>query len=210
MRASTLFARVFQAVGTSSALLLSTASFAQTTPAVTNTEPVAINTPTAKPEAGMLATLSDEFQTGLKQGQWFVALNGLSQHFDVAPSYAAQGINQRNWGLGLQYDLPRAPGRNWHWMFNGGGYHDSSNGTAVYLGGAWMVDVIRRQPWQAQLGLQAGIFHSERYNGGRVFVALMPVANIGHDNVSLNIAVAPRIPQIIDAGVVFFQLKVKL
>jgi Antimicrobial peptide resistance and lipid A acylation protein PagP len=143
------------------------------------------------------------------EGSNHIVINGLSKHFDVNDSAFPNGLNEKNWGLGYEYNFEKAENQTIEWLVNTGFFKDSLNGTAVYLGGGGMVKVAEINAIRLKFGVEATGFYSSEYNQGRPFVALLPIINLGTDSISVNVTVIPKVQQFIDAGVVFAQVKVK-
>jgi len=139
-----------------------------------------------------------------------IVINGISKHFDVTESSFPNGVNEKNFGLGYEYNFEKSPDQRIEWLLNTGFFKDSLNGTAVYAGGAGLINVVKFDSVHLKLGIEASGFYSSEYNQGKPFVALMPIMNVGTDKISLNITVIPKVSQFIDAGVVFAQLKIRL
>jgi len=146
----------------------------------------------------------------LPEGKVSLVLSGYSYHFNIRPGVKAESLNQRNYGLGLEFDHRKPAGATFRYVNNFGWYKDSLNSTAHYVGGAVFYDWLGDHRLRLSLGAELSGFYSERYNQGRPFLALLPVANIGSESASVNLVVVPRVPQFIDAGVVFVQFKIKI
>jgi hypothetical protein len=149
-------------------------------------------------------------QVAFADGSSHIVINGLSKHFDVNQAAFPNGVNEKNFGLGYEYNFEKSPDQSIEWLVNTGFFKDSLNGTAVYAGGAGLIKVLQLDSVHLKLGIEGSGFYSSEYNQGRPFIALMPIMNVGTDKFSLNITVIPKISQFIDAGVVFAQLKIKL
>jgi hypothetical protein len=140
----------------------------------------------------------------------YLVLNGVSKHFNVDSKYDNSPLNERNWGLGLEYQFATKSDDRLHWMVNLGQFHDSFSTNAFYAGGAGLYDLYRKNNLYVQTGIQLAFFNSPSYNGGTPFVAPLPIISLGTDEIAANITVIPRLNQIMDAGVVFMQFKVKI
>jgi len=136
-----------------------------------------------------------------------LVINGISKHHHVNNASFPEGPNEKNWGLGIEYDLPKEI-YSLRWVANTGFYKDSLRGTAFYLGGAGLFSVYNKDDFRLLTGVGGNLFYSARYNQSNPFVALFPVVNIGTQKYSVNLVAIPRVAQFIDAGVVFAQLKV--
>ncbi len=141
-------------------------------------------------------------------GQYSVVINGLSKHFDVDKDVYPNGLNELNLGLGAEYDFKKSENQNIQWILNGGFYRDSLNSTAVYFGGAGLVNIFKHESFHVDAGVDVSFFYSKEYNQGNPFIAPVPIINIGTDKVSLNITLIPKLQQIVNTSVVFIQLKI--
>ena len=149
-------------------------------------------------------------QLAFADGSSSIVINGISKHFDVNEDSFPNGVNEKNFGLGYEFNFEKAPDQSIEWLVNSGFFKDSLSGTAFYAGGAGLIKVVQLGSLHLKLGFEASGFYSSEYNQGRPFIAMMPIMNVGTDKISLNITVIPKVSQFIDAGVVFAQLKIKL
>ena len=120
-------------------------------------------------------------------GDWGVNLYGASYHFERSRAKSLGLDNEVNPGLGIRYRAPISERADW--FFDAGLYRDSGRNTALIAGpGAF---------WKATDGLRLGgalaFFNSDSYNGGRAFVAPVPVAAYDWRRVTLNVTYFPRI-----------------
>lgn len=136
-------------------------------------------------------------------------INGISKHHHASNASFPNGPNEKNWGLGVEYDFPKEI-YSLRWVANTGFYKDSLSGTAFYLGGAGLFSVYNKDDFRILTGVGGNLFYSAKYNQSSPFVAIFPVVNIGTPKYSVNLVVIPRVAQFIDAGVVFAQLKIGL
>ena len=150
------------------------------------------------------------FALELPSGDISLVLNGYSHHFNVHPSYKDGSLNQRNYGLGFEFDHLQRTDAKLRYVNNFGFYKDSLNSTASYVGGAAFYDLFGEPRLRLSLGAELSGFWSERYNQGRPFLALLPVANIGNESYSVNLVFVPRVPQFVDAGAIFVQFKMRI
>ena len=138
-----------------------------------------------------------------------VVINGKSKHQHVNNASFPNGPNEKNWDLGIEYDVPKEI-YSLRWVANTGFYKDSLSGTAFYLGGAGLLPFYNKDDFRVLTGVGGNLFYSARYNQSSPFITLFPVVNIGTPKYSVNLVVIPRIAQFIYAGVVFAQLKIGL
>ena len=142
------------------------------------------------------------------EDQFNLVINGASKHFDVNRAAFPDGLNEKNYGLGVEYNLDKLDAQKIEWVINTGFFKDSLNGTALYAGGAGLMNLYSYKTVNFKAGIEGSLFYSSAYNQGNPFVALLPIVNIGTNKYSVNITVIPRVPQFIDAGVIFVQLKI--
>jgi hypothetical protein len=147
-------------------------------------------------------------QFAFADSQYSLVINGFSKHFDVNQTNFPNGLNEKNYGFGVEYNFDKNATQTIEWVLNTGFFKDSLNGTAFYGGGAGLVKLCDFNPISLKVGLEGSLFYSSEYNQGKPFLAVFPIINIGTDRYSLNIAIIPRIQQFIDAGVIFAQIKV--
>jgi len=145
-------------------------------------------------------------------GEWSLLLNGKATHINVPPG---RNYNERNWGLGVQYDFverDKEPDRKWIPFLNASEFQDSNRNLSYYAGGG----IHRRfRPLSGSdtvhldLGVVGFIMHRENFRNGRLFPGALPTASIGTDRVSVNITYIPKVdPKMV--ALWFFQLKVAL
>lgn len=101
-----------------------------------------------------------------------VALNvfGVSYHHNRELAHSSHTDNERNWGVGVNYELERTARS--RIFLDAGAYRDSGRNIARYGGGGW----------QGRLGstnfLAGGaivLFHSQTYFNNRPFLAPVPL-----------------------------------
>lgn len=127
-----------------------------------------------------------------------VNLYGLSYHFDRAKAQAIEADNTVNPGLGFRYRF--ADSGRWQFFADGGVYYDSGRNTAKYAG----VGAL----WSVASGFQAGaalaVFHSDTYNGGRAFLAPLPMLAWDVGPVTLNLIFSPKMSRFNDVATLGF------
>lgn len=154
---------------------------------------------------GQIFAADESFLAG---GKWFVVVSGISKHFDTDPTYKAKGLNERNLGLGGQYELHKRDGGAVNFALNFGEYRDSERKIALYAGVAATIDIYKNRYGHIRTGVELAGFHSASYNGSKPFLAPLPLINIGNDSISLNLTVIPRVNNFTDSGVTFAQIKI--
>lgn len=110
----------------------------------------------------------------------------MSRHFDREGVRRAGLDNELNLGLGLNYTFHEdARGLG---FFEAGFYRDSGRATAKIAGAGYQYKLAQR--WRLG-GALVGV-HSPTYNGGRFFVAPVPIATYDLGGVKLNAIYVPR------------------
>ena len=117
-------------------------------------------------------------------------------------------INYMDYWDGFDYE--QSPNDKLRYVNNLGWYKDSLNSTAYYAGGAAFYDVVGNKDLRFSVGGEITGFYSENYNKGKPFIALVPVANLGNSNYSVNFVLIPRFSQFMESGVAFFQFKMRV
>ncbi len=139
-------------------------------------------------------------------GDASLLLNGKAMHLD---SQGGQSYNERNWGLGLQYDFSE-PDRNWIPFISASEFRDSARHVSWYAGGG----IVRRfglpiDGSHLDLGLIGFAMHRKDYNRGRPFPGLLPGVSVGSGRVALYVTYVPKFdPKMV--ALVFFRLRIAL
>jgi len=130
----------------------------------------------------------------------FVSKHTSRQH---AP---AQGWNENNTGIGIEYGLGS------HWLVEGGIYRNSVYKTSRFAQVVWSPQRVTWSSgdWTIRFGAAAGVVDGyPRMNGGGFFPTLLPVASAQWGRVGLNLTYVPSIAGNV-AGAVALQAKVRL
>lgn len=122
-----------------------------------------------------------------QEGQFGINIYGFSYHLDRDKAKSLGVDNEFNPGLGLRY-RDRLSG-SFDGFLDGGAYRDSGRNTAVYAGGG----VLYRATERLRLGGALALFHSDTYNRGNAFVALLPVVAYDFDRVTFNMVYLPKV-----------------
>ncbi len=140
-------------------------------------------------------------------------LNGKSIH-----TSQPQGINynERNLGVGLQYDLDEID-KNLYPYFYAGGFSDSYHQPSYYFGTGISYRariVIGNTPLRVDSGvtmvmMSRDLISSQATNETIFLSGVLPVLSIGNSNVALNMTYIPAVGPI-DDELWFFQLKIRL
>ena len=76
-----------------------------------------------------------------------LVINGISKHHYVNNASFPNGPNEKNLGLGVEYDLPKEI-YSLRWVANTGFYKNSLSGTAIYLGRAGLLPVYNKDDFR--------------------------------------------------------------
>ena len=131
-------------------------------------------------------------------------INGKAVHMD---STGSKKLNEKNWGLGLQYDWERESDK-WRPFATVSEFRDSNKNSSYYAGGGAL---YRFQFDNAHVDLGAVGFLMTRkdYKNNDPFPGILPVLSVGTKNVALNITYVPKMePKAVPLW--FFQLKINL
>ena len=142
---------------------------------------------------------------------WALQLSGTAQHFEKPLSRKHPEWNQKNWGIGLQYD-DRSPGSAWSRTYSAGTLTDSFGVNGAYAGVAQYRDLFsaRGISGQAGVGLFA-LWRALNWQLKREFLLVpLPVAHLEHEasGIGLNIVLSPTVhsSKYEIPGFLFFQL----
>ena len=131
-------------------------------------------------------------------------INGKAIHLG---SPAGSNLNEKNWGLGLQYDWERESDK-WRPFATVSEFSDSNNNTSVYAGGGALYR-FQFDSVHVDVGAIGFLMTRKDYNSGDPFPGVLPVLSVGTKNVALNITYVPKIePKAVPLW--FFQLKISL
>ena len=131
-------------------------------------------------------------------------INGKAVHMD---STGSKKLNEKNWGLGLQYDWERESDK-WRPFATVSEFRDSNNNTSVYAGGGALYR-FQFDGVHVDVGAIGFLMTRKDYNNGDPFPGVLPALSVGTKNVALNITYVPKIePKAVPLW--FFQLKISL
>jgi len=145
--------------------------------------------------------------TGLKAGpavadEMSLLVNGKAIHINTPPG---KHLNERNWGLGLQYDWDPKDSK-WIPFATASGFIDSNHNPSYYAGGG----ALRRFQFggmHADLGAIGFLMTRKDFKHDRPFPGVLPVLSVGTERVSLNMTYIPKVePKAVPLW--FFQLKI--
>ncbi len=153
--------------------------------------------------------LSVAIGAGLASGaaaaaEMHLLVNGKAIHIN-AP--AGSHLNEKNWGLGLQYD-GNIVNKKWVPFATVSGFSDSNKNPSYYVGGG----ALRRFQFDGthvDVGAIGFIMTRKNYKNDQPFFGVLPAFSIGTERVSVNMTYIPKVePKMV--ALWFFQLKVKL
>jgi len=143
-----------------------------------------------------------------KAAGYHLILNGKSFHKEQPKK---KPFNERNWGLGIQYDYALYK-KNWQPYLTASGFRDSFNKNSFYAGGG----MLRRfslanihQELHASAGFVAFVMVRKDYRNRHPFLGALPAFTLGTDKVAINLSYVPKVrPKLISLW--FIQLKISL
>jgi hypothetical protein len=131
-------------------------------------------------------------------------VNGKALHLGTPDD---KHLNEKNWGLGLQYDWDLKDSK-WIPFATASGFIDSNKNPSYYAGGG----ALRRFEFgslHADLGAIGFLMVRKDFKNDRPFPGVLPVISAGTQRVALNITYIPKVePKAVPLW--FFQLKIKL
>ncbi len=137
-------------------------------------------------------------------GEMSLLVNGKAIHINTP---AGKNLNEKNWGLGLQYDGDIV---NKKWIPFGmvSGFSDSNKNPSYYAGGG----ALRRFQFDGthvDLGAIGFVMTRKGYKDGQPFFGALPAFSVGTKSVALNMTYIPKVdPKAVPLW--FFQLKVNM
>ena len=139
-------------------------------------------------------------------GDLSLLLNGKAFHIDPP---AGTNYNEKNWGVGLQYDFQHTDG-GWIPFATAAEFRDSNRNISYYAGGGY----LRRYDFfsgavHADVGGVAFLMVRKGFRDGDPFPGILPVLSVGTGRYAVNMTYIPRVdPK--SVPIVFVQLKVTL
>lgn len=131
-------------------------------------------------------------------------VNGKAVHINTP---AGKNLNEKNWGLGLQYDWDIV---NKKWIPFGmvSGFSDSNKNPSYYAGGG----ALRRFQFDGthvDMGAIGFVMTRKGYKDNQPFLGVLPAFSVGTNRVSVNMTYIPKVdPKGVPLW--FFQLKINL
>ena len=153
----------------------------------------------------LLLTLAAGLTTGTAvAGELSLLVNGKAVHIN-AP--AGKNLNEKNWGLGVQYDGDLA-NKKWVPFAAVSGFSDSNKNPSYYAGGG----VLRRFQFDGShvdVGAIGFVMTRKDYKNDQPFFGVLPAFSVGTNRVSVNMTYIPKVhPKAVPLW--FFQLKIGL
>jgi Antimicrobial peptide resistance and lipid A acylation protein PagP len=131
-------------------------------------------------------------------------INGKAVHIN-AP--AGSHLNEKNWGMGFQYDLDPID-KKWVPFITSSGFEDSNKNPSYYAGGG----VLRRfqgDTFHFDAGIVGFVMTRKGYKNDEPFLGALPAFSAGTRRVSVNMTYIPKVePKVV--ALWFFQLKINL
>lgn len=156
----------------------------------------------------LLAGLGGFFGIPANAGDLSVLLNGKAVHLDEQPGVR---YNEKNWGLGFQYDMPTA-GEKWVPFVTASGFDDSNSNMSYYAGGGYLYRSEfnwGKTPMHFDAGAVAFLMKRKGFKDGDPFLGALPAFSLGTPRVSVNMTYIPKVdPKMVP--LLFFQLKITL
>ena len=139
-----------------------------------------------------------------KADELSLLVNGKAVHINAPPG---SHLNEKNWGLGLQYD-GNPLDKKWVPFATASGFSDSNDNPSYYAGGG----VLRRfqgDTLHFDIGAVGFLMTREGYKNDKPFFGVLPAFSTGTQWVSVNMTFIPKVePKMV--ALWFFQFKIKL
>jgi hypothetical protein len=153
----------------------------------------------------LLLTLTAGLMAGTAlAGEMSLLVNGKAIHLNPP---AGKNLNEKNWGLGLEYDWDIV-NKKWIPFAMASGFSDSNKNPSYYAGGGAM----RRFQFDGthvDLGVIGFVMKREGYKDNQPFLGALPAFSVGTKSFALNMTYIPKVePKAVPLW--FFQLKINL
>jgi hypothetical protein len=137
-------------------------------------------------------------------GEMSLLVNGKAVHLNPP---AGKNLNEKNWGLGLEYDWDIV-NKKWIPFAMVSGFIDSNKNPSYYAGGGAM----RRFQFDdahVDLGVIGFVMTRKDYKDDQPFLGALPALSVGTKSFALNMTYIPKVePKAVPLW--FFQLKINL
>jgi hypothetical protein len=130
--------------------------------------------------------------------EWGINIYGLSYHFDRDRAHALDVDNEFNPGVGARYKFAQWQSVSFH--AEAGIFYDSGRNWAKVVGAIALWEVLPR----FHIGGALGLFHSDTYNNGDVFVAPLPLLAYDIGPATLNLTYFPKLSNFNDVATLGF------
>jgi hypothetical protein len=152
----------------------------------------------------ILTAATSLFAHSAAAGELSLLVNGKAIHIN-AP--AGTHLNEKNWGLGAQYDWDIV-NKKWVPFAAVSGFSDSNKNPSYYAGGG----ALRRfqlDDTHVDLGLIGFVMTRKDYKNDQPFFGVLPAFSVGTNRISVNMTYIPKVhPKAVPLW--FFQLKINL
>lgn len=156
----------------------------------------------------LLAGLGGLFGVSANAGEPSVLLNGKAIHLDTQPGVT---YNEKNWGLGFQYDMPTA-GEKWVPFATASAFDDSNKNMSYYAGGGYLYRSEfnwGNTPMHFDAGAVVFLMKRKGFRNDDPFPGVLPAFSLGTPRVAVNMTFIPKVdPKMVP--LLFFQLKITL
>lgn len=151
-----------------------------------------------------LVSLSGFLSSNAVAGDMNLLVNGKAIHINTP---AGQKLNEKNWGLGFQYDGDLV-NQNWVPFATASGFIDSNKNPSYYAGGG-MLRRYQGDSLHFDVGAIGFLMTRKGYKNDQPFLGVLPAFSVGAKRVSVNMTYIPKVePKAV--ALVFFQLKIRL
>ena len=148
--------------------------------------------------------ISSLFSSNAIAGEVSLLVNGKAIHINTPSS---QKLNEKNWGLGLQYDGDLV-NQKWVPFATVSGFIDSNKNPSYYAGGG-MLRRYQGESLHFDVGAIGFLMTRKGYKNDQPFVGVLPAFSVGTKRFSVNMTYIPKVePKAV--ALVFFQLKIGL
>ncbi len=148
--------------------------------------------------------ISSLFSGNATAGEMNLLVNGKAVHINTP---AGKNLNEKNWGLGFQYDGGLV-NKKWIPFATASGFVDSNKNPSYYAGGG----VLRRfqgDKLHFDIGAVGFVMMRKNFKHDKPFLGVLPAFSVGGERFAVNMTFIPKVePKAVP--LVFFQLKIRL
>src|SRR5262245_53930141 len=150
----------------------------------------------------LLALMASLMAGAARADELSLLVNGKAIHINTPPG---KNLNEKNWGLGLQYDWELADSK-WIPFATVSGFRDSNRNPSYYAGGGAMRR-FQFDHMHVDVGAIGFLMTRKDFKNDQPFLGVLPAFSVGTGNVALNMTFVPKVePKAVP--LVFFQLKI--